>query len=190
VVFFGLNWYVSNFTVAGDILSRFGETRLVNGIPDSRAEVWPQAVERMMLHPFIGSGPYYSPERGLHVWYWPHNLILYIGNIVGLFGLGAFLWIMWRLWKLSTPRTDRLNDPSYLKAFQLAAHVMLVIFFVDELKIEYLRNPNYQFQPWVLFGMIVAAAMIARDQTAPAPAVAPMRARPSQPLPSGSPART
>ena len=78
---------------------------------------------------------------------------------------GVFIWT---LWKLSTPQTDRLDDPNYTKAFQLIVHVQLIIFLVDETKIEYLRNPNYQFQPWLMFATLAAGAMILRSQQTPA----------------------
>jgi hypothetical protein len=73
---------------------------------------------------------------------------------------------MWKLWNMTRPRIDRLDGPNYVDAFLLAARAQLVIFFVDEIKIEYLRNTNYQFQPWILFSSIVAAYMIERGAAA------------------------
>lgn len=170
-----LNYYVKNFTVAGDLFARLGETKFRGVIPDSRAEIWPQAWERWMEHPLIGHGPFYSAEHGLKLWFWPHDLPLFIGNCFGFLGLGFFLAIMWGFWKLSRPQTDNLADPDYVKAFTLAARIQLVIFFVDETKIEYLRNGVYQFMPWVFFSTLVAAGMIGRGGTEPVGAVSPSR---------------
>jgi O-antigen ligase len=164
----GMAYFVKEYTVAGDVFARFSETKFVGITPESRSEVWPQAWERWMQHPILGHGPYYTPERGIKVWYWPHNLPLFIGNCFGLFGLAMFSWIIWKLWKLSAPRTDRLDDPDYVKAFQLVTRVQLLIFLVDELKIEYLRNANYQYQPWILFSALAATGMIVLERGRPA----------------------
>jgi len=173
-ILLALNFYVSNFTKSGNVFTRFQETKFVGLVPDSRVDVWPQAWSRLMHHPLIGWGPYYSAERGLTVWYWPHNLFLFIGNCFGFVGLSFFLWLLWKLLRTSAPMTDRLDDPSYAKAFLLVAHVQLVIFLVDELKIEYLRNPVYQFQVWLMFSSLVATALIARSaKPAALPAIAP-----------------
>ena len=172
-----LTTVLHKFTVLGDLFARFGATKLVNGMPDSRAEVWPQAWERMMQHPLIGHGPYFDATHGLVLWFWPHDLPLFIGNCFGFLGLAMFVWLMVTFWNRGRPRTDRLDDPDYLEAFLLCARVQLFIFFVDEIKIEYLRNIVYQFQPWVLFSSMAAASMIRQRATAPVPepAVAPVR---------------
>jgi len=168
----GLNWYVSRQTNAGDLFERMGQTKFVNGMPESRSGTWPLAVARMMRHPIIGHGPHYDVQRGREVWYWPHNLYLYLGNIVGVVGLFFFLWFMWTLWRASRPRGDRLDDPHYATAFLLVGHVQLIVFLFDELKIEYLRNPIYPYQVWALFASIVAAHQIAKRESAPEPKTA------------------
>jgi hypothetical protein len=163
-VFLGMNFYVAHFTKSGNVFTRFQETKFVGLVPDSRAEVWPQAWARWMQHPLIGWGPYYEGRHGLTTWFWPHCLYLFIGNYIGIVGFLAFMWMLWGLFRSSTPPTDRLNDPSYARAFLLAAHVQLVIFLVDEIKIEYLRNAVYQFQIWVMFSTLVAASLIVKQQ--------------------------
>lgn len=175
--------YLSRFTVAGDLTARFQQTHFVGWIPDSRAEVWPQAWGRMLEHPLIGHGPVYTSERGLKVWFWPHDLYLYVGNCYGFLGLSLFVWFLWKLWKSSTPRTDRLDDPDYSKAFLLMAHVQLLIFVVDEIKIEYLRNPVYMFQPWVFFSTLAAASLVASRARVESPARA-VRPSARAPLPA------
>jgi len=158
------------YTAIGDLLTRFSDTQIVNGMPDSRAETWPQAWERWMLHPFVGNGPYYSAERGIRLWYWPHNLPLFIGNCFGFLGFGAYAWMIVNLWRACRPQTDQLGHSDYVAAYMIALRVQLAIFIVDEMKIEYLRNPNYQYQVWVLFAMIATAWGIARGAGVPEPA--------------------
>jgi O-antigen ligase len=162
-----LNWYVAEHTSAGDLLHRMQNTKFIGWMPETRAKTWPLAVERMMRHPIIGHGPHYDVQHGREVWYWPHNLYLYLGNLVGIVGLGFFLWMMWTLWRISRPQIDRLGDPDYARAFLLVGHVQLLTFLIDEIKIEYLRNPIYLFQVWVMFASIVAAYQIAKRERAP-----------------------
>lgn len=165
---------VSQYTLAGDVISRFGETTFVGGIPDSRAGVWPVAIERWLRHPILGSGPYYASREGLLTWYWPHSLYLYVLNIVGVVGFAFFLWLLWVLWRATRPGTDDLGDANYAAAYLLIARVQLVLFLVDQVKIEYLRNPIYQFQIWLLFSLWIAARQIVeRERPRPVPAAAP-----------------
>lgn len=175
VVVGAMTTVLHKFTSTGDLFSRFEGTKFINGMPESRSEVWPQAWGRMLQHPLIGHGPYFDAKRGLVLWFWPHDLPLFIGNCFGFFGLAMFGWLMVTFWNRSRPRTDRLDDPNYVEAFLLCARVQLFIFFVDEIKIEYLRNVIYQFQPWIFFSTLAAAAMIRQraDGSVAVPAAAP-----------------
>lgn len=165
--FWAMDAYVSTYTRSGSVIERLLSTKLIGGLPDSRAEAWPPAFERMLQHPFIGHGPYYSAQTGIRTWTWPHSLYLYVGNNVGFIGLGIFLWFLWRLWRISRPGTDDLRHPDYARAFQIVAHVQLAVFVVDQIKIEFLRNMIYQFQVWWMFAMLVAAhQLVARGGAA------------------------
>ena len=46
------------------------------------------------------------------------------------------------------------------------AHVQLIVFMVDQVKIDFLRNIIYQFQPWILFASIVAAHRVMAQENA------------------------
>lgn len=169
VFFFATNYYVSHFTGSGDLLGRLEGTKFVGWMPESRARTWPLAWERMMMHPIIGHGPVYTYQIGTTFYFWPHDLYLFVANLVGLVGLSFFLGMLAILWIITRPPTDRLDDPSYAKGFLIVAHVQIATFIVDEIKIEYLRNPIYQFQIWVMFASIVAAYLITRRERAAAP---------------------
>ncbi|MBI5711340.1 MAG: O-antigen ligase family protein [Candidatus Eisenbacteria bacterium] len=176
--FLAMNYYVAHFTRSGDVLARLTATKFTRGIPDSRTEAWPAAWQRLLEHPLIGHGPFYSSEHGIKVWTWPHSLYLYVGNNVGFIGLAVFLYFLWRLWRLSSPPSDDLGHADYAKAYLLIAHVQVVTFIVDQIKIEFMRNPVYQFQVWLMFAFIVAAWQITNRPLVPA-AVAAGRARPA-----------
>ncbi len=155
--FFGMNFFVSRFTRSGDLLSRVAGTTFVGWMPETRVGTWTDAWGRMLQHPLIGWGPYYSAARGLKLWFWPHNLYLYIGNLTGFIGLSFFLWLLWTMWRMTTPRVDTPASPNYTESYLFIAHVQLMFFLVDQFKIEYLRNNTYQYQVWLMFAMWAAA---------------------------------
>ncbi len=164
--FIGMNYYVSHFTNAADLWSRLAGTQFKGWMPEARAKTWPMAWERMLQHPIIGYGPFYAGQIGTTIYFWPHCLYLYLGNLVGFVGLSFFFWLAGVLWNITRPQSDRLDDPNYTRGFLLVGHVQLVTFLVDEIKIEYLRNQTYQFQVWLLFAPIVAAHLVLRRERA------------------------
>lgn len=176
--FFGMNFYVSSFTRSGDLFARVEGTKMVGWMPDSRAGAWTDAWTRALEHPLIGHGPYYSVEHGLKVWFWPHNLYLYILNAVGFLGLGTFLWLMATFWRISKPQVDSPAHPDYARAYLLIVHAQIVFFMVDQFKIEFWRNPTYQFIVWLMFAFWVAAYRVAPPLGAPAASPVPVPAGP------------
>ncbi len=179
-LFGGMDFYVGHFTRSASVSARFTQERQFVGIvPADRLESWTHAFERMLEHPFIGHGPYYSARTGLRLWTWPHCLYLLVGNNVGFIGLGIFLWMLWTLFRLSRPPTDDLRRGPYLQSYLIIARVQMVVFLIDEIKIEFLRNANYQFQIWVMFALLVAAQQVDRAMRQNAAmAAAPVRIRP------------
>lgn len=165
--FFAMNYYVANFTHSGDLFARMEHTEMVGWMPDSRAGAWTDAWTRAWEHPLIGHGPYYSAERGgLKFWYWPHNLYLYVANNVGFIGLAIFLVLLHSFWRITRSRATTFSDPNFIESYLFMARAQLVFFLVDQFKIEYWRNPNYQFQVWLMFAFWVAAERLARQQRA------------------------
>ena len=59
---------------------------------------------------------------------------------------------------------------------QIVCRAQLVVFAINEVKIDYLRNPIYLFPVWVMFAMWTATSMIARatPTLAALPATAPV----------------
>lgn len=166
VVVYGMDWFVTNYTRSGNVMARFGQTKFEGVVPVARAEVWTEAWNRMLEHPIIGHGPYYPTQEGVHMLYWPHNVYLYFGNLVGFVGLAFFLLILWKLWTASRSSGREAAPGSYTRAFLVLANVQLLVFMVDQIKIDYLRNWIYQFQVWFMFAMLVAGSRIARRTAA------------------------
>lgn len=160
VLAIAMNFVVAKYTNSGDMFERLGTTKVVHGVvPEAREGAWTNAWNRAFVHPILGQGPYYGPMEG-YEWWWPHNVYLFITNLVGFPGLGFFLMILGGLVMLLRPVVDDLRHESYADAYLIVARTQLFMFMLNELKIDYLRNPIYQFQVWQFFGTWTAAYLI------------------------------
>ncbi len=169
-LFVAMNYYVADFTRSGDLLSRLEGTTFVGLVPDSRQSAWRDGWERFLQHPIIGHGPYYSLQTGTRSWFWPHNGYLYIANLVGIVGISFYIWLLFRLILLTRPRVDSMRHPEYSRAYLIVGHLQLVLFAIDQVKIDFMRNKIYQFEVWIMFAGITSAYLIAQEQRARAAA--------------------
>ncbi|OQX85854.1 MAG: hypothetical protein B6D63_01320 [Candidatus Latescibacteria bacterium 4484_7] len=163
-----LEFFVTKYTVSGSLFQRIVNTTFEKGlVPKNRAFAWGGAIERGMEHPFIGHGPGWDFSKALVAKLWPHNVYLYYFNITGLFGLSAFLLLLYRLFKSSLVSVNAsLTRSSFSMGFMKVMHVVLIIFIIDQIKIDYLRNEIYIYSVWLLFGLLVATKnIIARQQS-------------------------
>ena len=48
-----------------------------------------------------------------------------------------------------------LASSPFPEALMKVLHVIVIIFLFDQLKIEYLRNSNYTYFIWFLFGLVI-----------------------------------
>jgi O-antigen ligase len=181
--------FVAHHTHSGNVMERMEKTKFEGAIPENRVIVWVEAWDRIMKRPILGYGPYYEPRGGVSEVYWPHNNYLFYWHMLGIIGLLAFLWILWRLWRETGRASPYLGHPSYAASLLLALRAMLVLFIVDQIKIDYLRNPTYAYWVWMFFGLIVVAGRIAKDQEQEAVVAAPVAAGGPRPrrLPAVSP---
>ena len=155
-----MNAYVAGSTQSGDLFERLFASQVKGLVPDTRSVVWPAAWERIFEHPLIGHGPSWASLTGSRIYYWPHSLYLYVANNVGFIGLAVLLWLLLTLFRMVRPVTDDLRDGDYVGSYLLIARAQMVVFLVDQIKIEYLRNPVYQFQVWLMFGLMAAASQV------------------------------
>lgn len=161
VGFLTMNYLVGHYTRSGDMMERMFRTQVVHGwIPEDRADPWTNALKRAMIHPLLGSGPSYSEIPGYSFW-WPHNVYLFYANIIGFPGALLFIWLLYRIARITRPPVDSLNHPDYARASLIVCRAQLLVFAVNEVKIDYVRNPIYLFPVWVLFAMWTATSMIA-----------------------------
>lgn len=168
--------FVTRYTISGSMFKRIIGTTFSKGIiPDTRSQTWFIAWDRAMKHPLIGHCPGgWGFGRSLDYDFWPHNVYLYYLNITGFFGLSAFLFLLYRLLK-ATMRgiKSSLVSAPFSESFMKILHVCLVMFMIDQIKIEYLRNLTYVFFVWLLFGLIAATQHIImkkkREESMPVP---------------------
>jgi O-antigen ligase len=172
----GMNYYVGTFTRSGSLGARLSETKFIGLVPEDRLLVWTDSWNRFLAHPIIGYGPYYAPQVGTHFTAWPHDIFLHVANLVGLFGLSFFVMILYRLFQLSREGGIDLGDPSHSRAFLPVAHTMFVVFVIDEIKIDYIRNGIYQFEVWIMFAILVATHRLAIARPAQEGTVTAVRA--------------
>ncbi len=163
VGFLAMDFFVANYTRSGSMLERLVGTEFKGLVPESRERAWRDGWDRFLLHPILGHGPFYAGQIGTRTYFWPHSGYLLIANLVGSVGLGFFLWLLFRLWQCTRPSVDTLDDPSYARSYLVIAHTQLIIFMADQIKIEFLRNPSYQFQVWMYFAIWVSAYFVARS---------------------------
>jgi O-antigen ligase len=116
-----------------------------------------------MEHIFVGHGPGldFAWEKGLNPYRLPHSIFLFLLTITGLSGLLAFLFFLYRLLKMSIMSMGAsLVSSPFPQALMKVLHVCLIMFIVDEIKIEYLRSLTYIYFVWLLFGLIAATQNI------------------------------
>lgn len=157
---------VARYTASGSLFERLFETTFQKGvIPTNRVGAWGGAIKRGMMHPILGGGPGWDFSGGLNVGLWPHNVYLFYFNITGVVGLTSFLFLMYRLGVATLPgiRSSIIHS-SYAESFMKVLHVCFVMFAIDQIKIEYLRNNKYIFFVWLFFGMIIATSNVIRKQ--------------------------
>jgi O-antigen ligase len=163
---------VISYTDFDRLFTRLTNTTFEEGIPDTRQAIWPEVWEKIKEQPMLGHGPRYNMEGGMHgVRYegyeyqqYPHNLYLFLLSTVGLIGLIAFMNFairpLYQCWQtMSLPNVSL----EYI-AFAKIGVVIMVVFFVDQVKVEFLRIAlvDYWHFVFALFGIIVATCDQAR----------------------------
>ena len=130
---------------------------------NGRTDVFSQAFEGMARRPLLGHGFYSAVGtfRGF-VTMNIHNLYLDLGYKAGLPALLFFLSFAFRLmtncWRLLR---DTSADPE-LREAALFLLAMLVMFLVDEFKIEFTRDPLTMHTTFTMFAIAAATAKVAR----------------------------
>lgn len=135
-----------NFTEYGLLYDRLEATELQGGMPENRAANWPSVVRQIGEKPLLGHGPrlrFQDDETrrypGHEAIQYPHNLYLFLLYTIGFTGLLVYLLffagIILRL-------RAAVNNPSgdiFVDGFTKLGLLLMLLFFVDEIKVEFLR---------------------------------------------------
>jgi O-antigen ligase len=155
---------LSEHTLAVSVMDRFRDTTFEGMVPENRVMTWAPTLKDALKKPFFGHGPFYDTGIGLTKRYWPHNGYLFYFYTLGLFGLGAFLWLIARVygqsrvWKAPRVRHTRMG------AFLAIAQIWLIVFLWEQLRTDHQRDDIYPYIMWMCFGVIVTGASVARRQ--------------------------
>lgn len=154
---------VISFTNFNVLFDRLLGTEFEEGFPDTRHAAFEMTVERIPEAFVLGHGPRlklieeelrvipgYVPLGG-----YPHNLYLFLLYTVGVVGLVAYLGFFGSMYRQFWQAKRYRSDDPLLNGIPRLAIVLLVVFLVDQLKIEFLRfklndAQNYLFALWAI----------------------------------------
>jgi O-antigen ligase len=175
VVLVGAAFFIVNYTGFNVMFDRLEDTHFVEGgIPDTRRVVWPRAWAAFEEKPWLGHGPNLEQERVLRyrnvhrdqlLMNYPHSLYLYLLVTVGIVGTLAFLlfFIAAAARVLRSASTGNFAS-EYERGWVLVGSIVLVAFFLDQIKIEFLRGGTTDFAHFIfaIFGWFIGCADEAR----------------------------
>ncbi len=172
-LFVALGIVAVNFTEYGMLFERLEETEFKEGgIPDTRGLVWTLAVKEIAKKPILGHGPKLAVStRGREVGNieyvrFPHNLLLHLLYTTGIVGslmwIGFFTAMALRLWVV---RRASIDDRELATVPRMGL-ILLVVFFVSQLRIEFLRESllDYQHYLFVIFATLLACGDLIRRE--------------------------
>ncbi|MCD4736188.1 MAG: O-antigen ligase family protein [Bacteroidales bacterium] len=158
------SYVIINYTSYDVMYSRLLGTQLDGVTPDTRGG-WSLVVEKIAEKPILGHGPRLVMRSGNaeslqlpkgEIGFYPHNLYLYILYTLGIVGLFAYSVLGIRYMTILRG-LDSKPDKSdhFLSGLPKLGIIVFVIFLIDQMKIEFLRDHllDYQHYLSVLFGM-------------------------------------
>lgn len=171
IVVIGMASAVATYTDYGQMFERLEKTtEFEEGVPSTRAYVWPIAWEIFQEKPLLGHGPRILQQHELRFRYvpseqlvssYPHNLYLYLLVTVGVVGLAAMLFFFGRiLYSLAKGARFGIYGNNYEKGLVSMGFIVVATFLIDELKIEFLRNGTADYAQFMfaLFGAFLGWA--------------------------------
>lgn len=170
--FMAMSVYVITQTDFNVLFERLSQTEVSeSGVPDTRQIGFDLTFDRVDEALVAGHGPRiklidegarriigYTP-----LGFYPHNLALFLVYSVGFIGLAAYVvfycLLFGKIWRSKRNR----HSVTAIRYAPILGLVFMVMFFVDQLKIEYLRFMFADFQQYVMFvlGTMLAFSRVA-----------------------------
>ncbi len=163
----GASFVVVKYTEFGVLYDRLLGTEFEGYIPDTRVG-WAGVVEKIVDSPLIGHGPrivqtqeYRTPPLRWpegHITYYPHNLYLYVLYTTGLIGFLAYAAWLITYWRILQSADRYKGLVGIGDGLPTLAKIILVIFLIDQIKVEFLRAGLLDYQHYIaaIFGMFAA----------------------------------
>ena len=166
----------SDFGHMYDRLDKVTETE--EGMPTTRAGIWPIVIAKIKRHPWFGDGPHYFREEDAAIMRvmraefedlgdvvtiydpYPHSLYLFLLRTVGVFGLAAVLWFFCRV-GLELRRSLRSGGRTeYERAILKVGIVVIGAFLVTQITLEFNRTSTMDYAQFIfaLMGLLVGVA--------------------------------
>ena len=161
---------VVSFTEFGVLFDRLQGTQVKERVPDTRAVIWPLAWDRRLDAPVIGHGPrirLIDEELrripGHEFMPYPHSGYLFVLYTIGFVGLMAWFVFFFALFRQYRRARYNLHPDPFIARLPKVAILILVVFFVDQIKVAMFRFnlSDYQQIMFVLFGGLLGAAWVA-----------------------------
>lgn len=170
--FFAISIYVVTQTNFNVMFERLASTEVnESGVPDTRQIGFKLTLERIGEAIVVGHGPeidvYEQFRRHIPGYrplgFYPHNLALFLIYSIGFIGLVSYLFFFGALFfKLFKARKNKHKDRA-IQYIPTLGIIFMIMFFVDQLKIEFLRFSLSDYQHYIFFllAMFVAFAKVA-----------------------------
>jgi len=176
------------FTDFGRMFERLAfVTETEEGVPTTRSETWPVAIEKIKRAPWFGEGPHFltaedvevSGQRQLQVEFeetggvtsavdpYPHSLYLYLLRTVGVVGLTAVVWFFLRVWAILRRRLRTSAMTEYQAAIVRLGLLLVPAFLIAQITLEFNRPSTIDYTQFIfsLMGLLVGTS----DRSIPEP---------------------
>jgi O-antigen ligase len=173
---------VIHYTDFNRLYERLAATEIDGVVPDTRQQTWQSALEAIPQRPLLGHGPrlrLYADDRrdipGHTPIPYPHSLYLYLLYTVGVVGLVAFMGFFVSVF-LRLRRAARAPEHDvYLSGWCKLGQLLVVVFLVDQLKLEFLRFALSDYQQYLFALLAILVALSDRVLSKSPREVAPVR---------------
>lgn len=157
---------ILNFTRYNVLFDRLAETEMVDGVPDTREGNWGPAIAMISERPILGHGPRPifvgdtdADKPGLIAIFYPHDLYLFLLYTVGAVGFLSYMLFFGTVFlRLRRAGKSVIND-TYLNQFPILGQILIVVFFVDQIKVEFLRIALTDYWQFVFALMAILLAV-------------------------------
>jgi hypothetical protein len=146
-----------------------------NGVPETRAENWPIAIEKIKRNPWFGEGPFfltaedaertgqlqteYQEGGALDTAYdrYPHSLYLYLLRTVGIFGLLGVIGFFVRTWFVLFGALRKESLGGYQAAFVRLGLFLIPAFLIAQITLEFNRPTTMDYAQFIfaLMGLLI-----------------------------------